>query len=417
MNPASILKDVLCIDTLYRDFGKKLFETDGDTFKLDTINPNQPWLYEYPTIIAGPHDLKVTKSCDFRKIIKTEYQFFANINHDHIFIAGGFVCNVVLGLPINDVDMFIHGVTEYDANLLVFDTINTIIHNIKKTNKIIKYEIINSKNSITINLKGNINIKIQIILRLYGSKSEILHGFDLGSSGIGYDGKYVYVTSLSKFAYEYGCNVIDPTRRSTTYEERLIKYLERGFKIIMPGFNMDSIDKSYIHYNINTLIDMPFLKILVNNISYNKLYYVSNLTKFDKLFDYYDINVRTKINIDNDLLTSFNSFMNVYHNTYVVHLDNQIDVVTKIIDYNRESQLNRSMMDRFINNHFVARSEHWVKLNPGTQLSGSFNPIIEDENAWYGKYYKKRSSCSSFVKIILFLIGAFLYVYIWNRLE
>ena len=31
----------------------------------------------------------------------------------------------------------------------------------------------------------------------------------------------------------------------------------------------------------------------------------------------------------------------------------------------------------------------WVTKNPGTQLTSSFNPIIEDESKWYGKKYYK----------------------------
>src|SRR5690606_20981381 len=120
-----------------------------------------------------------------------------------------------------------------------------IIKYFKKHNQNTRYAIINSNNSLTLIIK-NINlpnasqfikkdeITIQIIYRLYTSKSEILHGFDIGSSAVGYDGKYVYFTSLSKFAYEYGCNIVDISRRSTTYEQRLIKYLKRGFKIILP---------------------------------------------------------------------------------------------------------------------------------------------------------------------------------------
>ena len=30
---------------------------------------------------------------------------------------------------------------------------------------------------------------------------------------------------------------------------------------------------------------------------------------------------------------------------------------------------------------------NWITQNPGTQLSGSFNPIMEDESKWYGNYY------------------------------
>jgi hypothetical protein len=65
-----------------------------------------------------------------------------------------------------------------------------------------------------------------------------LHGFDLGSSAVGFDGKDVYFTTLSKFSYENMVNVVDTTRRSTTYERRLHKYLKRGFSIAIPKLDL-----------------------------------------------------------------------------------------------------------------------------------------------------------------------------------
>jgi hypothetical protein len=411
MKPANILKNVLQVDAKHRNLDDRLFEDDSDIFKLDTICSGQKWLFEYPTIVSTPFKLKITKSCDFRNVMKKTYNYFNGINYDHIFIAGGFVGNVLMGLPINDVDMFVFDLDEADADLLVFDTINIIINNIKKIKGGVKYEIVNSKNSITISL-SNI-IKIQIILRLYSSKSEILHGFDLGSSAIGFDGKSVYLTSLGKFSYEFGCNIVDPTRRSTTYEERLIKYLKRGFKIIMPKFDMDVIDKSQILYKIDTLVDLPFLKVVVKNVKYNKMEFVQNVTKFNKVVDYCDFNIRKRICVDNDLVTSFKTFMNIDQNIYIVNSKDKVDVITKIIDYKRESQSNKSSVSRFINNNFVARP-NWLTTNPGTQLSGSFNPIIENVDLWYGKYYKKhkKTLMTSCIDITRYLIKIFLIILI-----
>src|SRR5271170_6287024 len=123
MNPATVLKDVLRIDALHRNLDQRLFEDDSDIFRLDTIKSGKEWLYEIPTIVLNPFELKIKKSSNFREIIKKKYSYFNGINYDHIFIAGGFVSNIVSGLPINDVDMFVYGLDEgSDANLLVFDT-------------------------------------------------------------------------------------------------------------------------------------------------------------------------------------------------------------------------------------------------------------------------------------------------------
>jgi hypothetical protein len=34
----------------------------------------------------------------------------------------------------------------------------------------------------------------------------------------------------------------------------------------------------------------------------------------------------------------------------------------------------------------------WVIENPGRQWTSSFNPIIESDSEWYGRYYKKAFS-------------------------
>lgn len=54
-------------------------------------------------------------------------------------------------------------------------------------------------------------------------------------SQVGFDGKNLYFTVGSKFAFETGYNVVDLTRASHTFERRLEKYRTRGFDILFPG--------------------------------------------------------------------------------------------------------------------------------------------------------------------------------------
>ena len=84
-------------------------------------------------------------------------------------------------------------------------------------------------NGNTVNVIVN-GLKIQFILRLYNTKSEILHGFDLGSSAIGSDGENVYFTNLSKFCYENMVNIFDGRKRSTTYEQDRENTLKKDFQ-------------------------------------------------------------------------------------------------------------------------------------------------------------------------------------------
>ena len=128
---------------------------------------------------------------------------------------------------------------------------------------------IRTKNCITINLDGD---SIQIILRLYNTISEILHGFDIGASSVGYDGNQVYFTKLSKFTYETDTIIVDVYRRSTTFESRLVKYFNYGFNIILKNLNIDSLSTNCNKFNVYDMCDLPFLIFSYSKIVDNKVY-------------------------------------------------------------------------------------------------------------------------------------------------
>ena len=73
----------------------------------------------------------------------------------------------------------------------------------------------------------NINqgVKYQFIHgRSYPSKEAIVVGFDLGTSALVYDGHEIYGTPLGIFCTALRVNILDPSRRSTSYEARILKY-------------------------------------------------------------------------------------------------------------------------------------------------------------------------------------------------
>lgn len=110
---------------------------------------------------------------------------------------------------------------------------------------------VRTKNAITYSLASSAYVRwhsrkwpsVQVILRYYPSVSSILYSFDLPASAVGFDGKEVWFTSLSRVAYETGVMVINPHRRSPTFEYRLSKYFGRGFAIGLPHFNIQALKK------------------------------------------------------------------------------------------------------------------------------------------------------------------------------
>ena len=75
---------------------------------------------------------------------------------------------------------------------------------------------------------------IQFVTRAYNTPSEVIHAFDLGSSACLFDGQSVYLTLNGLLAYEYRTNYFDPTVYRANYEERVDKYLDRGFMLCLP---------------------------------------------------------------------------------------------------------------------------------------------------------------------------------------
>lgn len=84
-------------------------------------------------------------------------------------------------------------------------------------------------------------LKFQVVLRDYRSVSEILHGFDLGSSCVAYDGENVWMTAMGAWSHVYKANIVYPWYRSPTYEARLAKYFGRGYALAMPDLDVGAL--------------------------------------------------------------------------------------------------------------------------------------------------------------------------------
>jgi len=124
---------------------------------------------------------------------------------------------------------------------------------------------VRSKGSLTMALGG---VSIQIILRLYKSRPEVVMAFDLDCCAIGFDGDKVYIKCVlllqnvspycrmcsltikchfaldgdkvwtlprARRALNGRYNLIDETRPNVKYEARLFKYSLRGFAVGVPG--------------------------------------------------------------------------------------------------------------------------------------------------------------------------------------
>lgn len=451
--------DILTIDAKMRKVG-----VTGDLYRLCDVK-QKSWDYSLPTLVERENvflkeKIKSTSEEEIAQQFFKKYPYLKGINWDNLLVAGGCIGNFIYGNEANDVDIFIWGLDREQATSKIEHVCETIhknleqgaIEDIKKRNKNcqdpeeipksmsekeLELQYIRTRNSLTIQTEGNCHISgCQIIFRLYSSPSEILHGFDLGSSAIGFDGQNVWLTSLGKFAYEYGFNIIDTSRRSTTYEHRLRKYFGRGFEIIMPRLNIDSISTQVLdEYYGSDICKLPYLTFTYRDRQGNKIvldkFYDRRRTGDSNYSDYAEDGNEYGLfytNVSRLLQKDFKGIVYLADNykeilyhpkcftpSKIQYFYDQL--VTKFLgatfpsrtvekyftketpetifamrnDKEKIKQLAKDQIDIVLQlSRELASQDNsipWLVENPGTQLVGSFNPIIEDESQWYGQYY------------------------------
>ncbi|KAH3745603.1 ankyrin repeat protein [Pelomyxa schiedti] len=163
---------------------------------------------------------------------------FENFDWSNVIVAGGCVLACMLSNPgtdydSSDIDMFIYGLTQEQAN----EKLRYIYNSVHSAGA----ECIRTKNAVTI-LNQHPRRHIQIVLRIYMSPAEVLLGFDIDSCSVCYDGRNVWAIPRAIRALTKRYNLVDMSRRSLTYEVRLYKYSKRGFAVAVPNFSRDRVD-------------------------------------------------------------------------------------------------------------------------------------------------------------------------------
>lgn len=440
------LQKVLNIDHQSRENDYSI-NPNFDLIPFENVIPGKILKIPYPILqrFSGDNDRKYTikkmSSSEIAYKLYSRYPFLKDIQFKNIVIAGGSISAAIIDYNYHglvDLDIFFYGLQNTDEAINVFNFyLYTFIDVMKKMYKNIKFDFIKSKNCFTLigkldpydyfgETRYRTEFKVQFIFRLYKSISEIIHGFDLGSSAIAFDGTNVFVSSLGKFAFEYQSNIIDPTRRSTTYEQRLAKYFNRQFKIIAPDLNIDRIKKKSNNLDFedyNDSID------IVKNLKGSHIRINNNIITLALHFGNEDGNIKSDYlftdNVFSATIYNINLLMNgkpnpsdfIYSNKQHYYdnepipetnenmtteeIVNQISSLPILI-YKKVlySELVYSFGEEFKNHilNLMSRGKiptlkdvgvEWITKNPGTQLTGSFNPIIEDPREFYMSNYKK----------------------------
>lgn len=149
----------------------------------------------------------------------------------------------------SDVDLFLYCRDPEEANRIA----RRVFYALSVDNE--RWVIVRSAGVIT--MQNDLDLKVQIVLRLYDSPAEVLLGFDVDCCCCAYDGRYVWVAPRCLRALRTGANILNPLHawpNKPSYEFRLAKYAYRGFVVVAPGLVRKRIDYDLIrHSNLRQL--------------------------------------------------------------------------------------------------------------------------------------------------------------------
>ena len=159
-----------------------------------------------------------------------------------LVLAGGFITSPNQS---RDVDLFFINCSPEEAEEIMIKA-SMIIYECKQKSQIGDEKFDNlymsrTKNTTNISFMGRRYdiLKYQFIHRIYPSIGHLLGGFDIQASMIAFDGETFLSTEAGAWAYINRTIVVDISRRSPSMGFRLMKYNNRGYKLVFPGCNME----------------------------------------------------------------------------------------------------------------------------------------------------------------------------------
>ena len=177
---------------------------------------------------------------------------FRGLNWSNVFVAGGMVLRTLVhtdetedshkNIRDCDINVYLYGLNSEEANAKVDEIYNVWSSNLPAANS----QKLIVKNAKTINFLADYpNRRIQIVLKLLPSPTQILLNFDLDACAIGFDGSGVHMLPRCARALETGYSTFTMDLiwghylgdRQATRETRVFSYADRGFGLrILPSY-------------------------------------------------------------------------------------------------------------------------------------------------------------------------------------
>lgn len=378
--------------------------------------------------------------------IDYEVKYLLNKYHNKLILAGGalrFWIHFEKGLYTKpkDYDFFFVNISQFEAEKILSDIADYL-----EAKGYEHYMVIRNKYVTTIKYylpihglpRGNITI-LQFVHRIYPSIDMVIGGFDIAQASIATNGDEIFMTPMAFFALSYNVEILNLSRRSTSYEHRLIKYMQRyNLKIILPGFSYNIVNKFPQIKLSKTQLKLPYLSLTY--VGHNRFYinttmiqdvtessdYADTSSLAIQVFDVANIKYATinqcdhmfiygksydKMNINIDFtpytIKSMLKLLQRKSCKYIMYLfpDYYYDIIDCIkkndtLIYNASDgytcridkleklqQICNELNNRVVNNLMACsrklKTIEWIVDNPGRQWTSSNNPIIENVRKWY----------------------------------
>lgn len=249
-----------------------------------------------------------------------------------VIAAGGAVYKSIYNLEqASDIDMFFYG--NYSAEKAE-EYLRSIMYYFENKYNYVIFERNQNVTNVLVGeepeFKSNIR-KYQFIHRVYPTKISIVGGFDLQCSSIYYDGITYGTTPLGAFCIAQSMNIFLHTRRSASYEYRLVKYFNEYFcNILLMNTTQMKLRMNYakVKYSDEKYIDsfyyVPKLRFHSRIVSYNDNSYDLSVSLFA------DQSAKQINEIMDEEKTDYGAIRTGYHekNNSRYAATNRIDLIT-----------------------------------------------------------------------------------------
>jgi hypothetical protein len=237
----------------------------GKLIRLEQLPERIEWTAEMPTLMRKPETVGILQfqTAGIRRLKTTldisekifsfigdnvaELLFQPFSNGGYFIIAGGAVCDTLIGTRINDVDIFAINVDPLEAEKRMQDIADYILKGGNRYCGIVTYRTPNCITLLYNDVGESKRTELQLITRCYTSCAEVLYGFDIAPAAAllrrESDVMCVEMTPLAAFAYRTNSFPLDLERRRASFETRINKYHHiKNFNVIFPELAPTALD-------------------------------------------------------------------------------------------------------------------------------------------------------------------------------